>query len=146
MIIEFARNVCGIVNADHEEVNQNSSDILISKLSCSLVEQEEELMITDTDSILYNTIKKEQLKGRYFCSYGLNEKYVDILKSSGLKLTAKSKDGQIRAFELENHPFFVGTLFQPALTSTIEEPSPLIIEFVNRCIIKGKSTNAQQHL
>lgn len=136
MIIEFARNICGITNADHEETNPNSSDLLISKLSCSLVEQEEELTITDANSILFNTIKKEKLLGKYFCSYGINSKYIDTLKSNGLKLTAISPDGQVRAFEIEAHPFFVGTLFQPALTSTIDEPNPLIVKFVRQSIVE----------
>lgn len=136
MIIEFARNVCGITNADHEETNPNSTDLLISKLSCSLVEQEEELTITDTHSILFDTIKKDKLLGRYFCNYGINNKYIDILKSNGLQLTAISTDGQVRAFEITNHPFFVGTLFQPALTSTINDPNPLIIRFIKQSITK----------
>lgn len=134
MIIEFARNVCGIANADHEETNPNSTDLLISKLSCSLVEQEEELEITDTNSLLFDAIKKEKLLGKYFCNYGINDKYADRLKLNGLKLTAISADGQVRAFEIERHPFFVGTLFQPALTSTNVEPNPLIIEFVKKSL------------
>lgn len=137
MIIEFARNVCGITNADHEETNPNSTDLLISKLSCSLIEQEEELKITETNSILFDAIKKEKLLGKYFCIYGINVKYIDTLQSNGLKLTAISDDGQIRAFEIENHPFFVGTLFQPALTSTIEQPNPLIIKFVKQSISRA---------
>jgi CTP synthase (UTP-ammonia lyase) len=132
MIIEFARNVCGIKNADHEEINPDSSDLLISKLSCSLVEKEEDLKITDKNSILFDVIKKEEFKGRYFCSYGINDKYTDTLKSNGLKLTAASSDGEVRAFELKSHPFFVGTLFQPALTSTADEPNPLIVEFIKQ--------------
>ncbi len=143
MIIEFARNICGITNADHEETNPNSPDLLISKLSCSLVEQEEELTIIDTDSILFNTIKKEKLVGKYFCSYGINSKYMDTLKSNGLKPTALSADGQVRAFELQTHPFFVGTLFQPALTSAIDEPNPLIIEFIKLSIAENKSLAAK---
>lgn len=134
MIIEFARNICGIANADHEETNPNSTDLLISKLSCSLVEQEEELMISDKNSILFEIIKRDKFKGKYFCSYGINSKYIDTLISNGLKFTALSNSGEIRAFEIEGHPFFVGTLFQPSLTSTFEEPNPLIIEFVKRSI------------
>lgn len=142
MIIEFARNVCGISQADHEETNPDSPDLLISKLSCSLVEQEEELTIIDTNSILYTTFKKDKLTGKYFCSYGINSNYLDVLKSYGLKLTAISADNQFRAFELDAHPFFVGTLFQPALTSTIDEPNPIIVEFIRQCMIhdKQKST------
>jgi CTP synthase (UTP-ammonia lyase) len=137
MIIEFARNVAGITNADHEETNPDSTDLLISKLSCSLIEQEEELTITDHNSILFKTLRLEKLLGKYFCSYGLNDKYMATLKAKGLRLTALAADGQARAFELDTHPFFVGTLFQPALTSTIDEPNPLIMEFVKQCINKG---------
>ena len=132
MIIEFARNVCGIKNADHEETNPDSADLLISKLSCSLVEKEEELKILDKNSILFDIINKEEFLGRYFCSYGINGKYTDTLKSNGLKLTAISSDGHVRAFELKSHPFFVGTLFQPALTSSFDEPNPLIVEFIKQ--------------
>lgn len=132
MVIEFARNVCGIANAGHEETNPGAEDLVIAKLSCSLVEQQEELTLVDTDSILYNAIQRSRLVGKYYCSYGLNSRYIDTLTSHGLSLTAITADGQIRAFEIKKHPFFVGTLFQPALTSTMEEPDPVITAFVNR--------------
>lgn len=134
MIIEFARNVCGITLADHEETNPGSPDLLIEKLSCSLVEQQEQLTICDTNSLLFNIIQQEQLTGKYFCSYGLNKSYVDQLTSNGLKITALSSDDEVRAFEINNHPFFIGTLFQPALTSTADEPNPIITAFVKKCI------------
>jgi CTP synthase (UTP-ammonia lyase) len=134
MIIEFARNVCGITLADHEETNPGSPDLLIEKLSCSLVEQQEELTVVDKNSLLFDIIQKEKLVGKYFCSYGLNNSYVDQLQSKGLIPTALSKDGQVRAFEISDHPFFIGTLFQPALTSTVDDPNPIIIAFVKKCI------------
>lgn len=134
MIIEFARNVCGIKNADHEETNPGATDLIISKLSCSLVGMEEEITIIDTNSILYNTIKKTKLVGKYFCSYGMNEKYVSELEDKGLSFTAKSADNQFRALEIKSHRFFIGTLFQPALTSTINEPDPVIVEFTRQCL------------
>ncbi len=134
MIIEFARNVCGITLADHEETNPGSPDLLIAKLSCSLIAQQEQLTIVDKDAALFNIVQKEQLTGKYFCSYGLNKSYVGQLKSNGLKITALSGDDEVRAFEIANHPFFIGTLFQPALTSTADEPNPIITAFVKKCI------------
>ena len=134
MIIEFARNICGITHADHEETNLTSPDLLITKLSCSLIEQEEELSI-DTNSILFDIINKNKIRGKYFCSYELNNKYNEVLKENGLSLTALSADGHVRAFELKTHPFFIGTLFQPALTSTINEPNPIIVKFVKRTLL-----------
>jgi CTP synthase (UTP-ammonia lyase) len=134
MIIEFARNVCSIHNADHEETNPDATEPVISKLACSLVQQEEQLTITTRNSMLFRILKKDTFAGKYFCSYRINEKYISVLTSRGLKTTANSQDGQVRSFEIDNHPFFLGTLFQPALTSTKDQPDALIVEFVRRSI------------
>jgi len=135
MVIEFARNVCGINYADHEESHPAAENLVISKLSCSLIEKQENLEIIDKDSIIYRAIQKEKFIGRYFCNYGLNQKFLDVLTSNGLNFTSKSEDGQVRSFELKSHPFFVGTLFQPALTSSENEPNPIILEFIKKCLV-----------
>jgi len=134
MLIEYARNVCGLINADHEETNPLAEDLVITKLSCSLVGVEEELTIIDTDSKLFNIIKETHLKGRYYCNYGVNPRHRKLLTSYGCSFTAVSKDGELRAFELKQHPFFLGTLFQPALMSTKDSPNPIIVEFFKQCM------------
>lgn len=134
MVIEFARNVCGITHADHEETNQGSDDPVIRKLACSLSGQEENLAITRRDSIIYSVIKQPAFLARYFCSYGLNEKYAEILEQKGLIFTSRSDEGAIRSFELASHPFFLGTLFQPALVSAEGEPNPVLVEFFRRTL------------
>lgn len=136
MIIEFARNVCEIYQANHEETNPDADDLVISKLSCSLIEAEENLTITDSSSKLFQILRQKKLQGKYFCSYGINKTYEDILRKNGLSMTALSPDNQIRAIELKSHSFFIGTLFQPALTSTPEQPNPIIISFINACCSK----------
>jgi CTP synthase (UTP-ammonia lyase) len=132
MVIEFARNVCDIAHADHEETSDNAQDLVIHKLACSLAGLEENLTITDKQSIIYSILKNDDFAARYFCSYGLNEKYVDVLQKHGLTFTSRSDEGAIRSFELKSHPFFVGTLFQPALVSSEHEPNPILVEFFKR--------------
>jgi CTP synthase (UTP-ammonia lyase) len=134
MVIEFARNVCGITQADHEETNADSNDLVIHKLACSLAGLEENLTISDNQSIIFSILKKQTFAARYFCSYGLNEKYYEVLQQNGLSFTTRSDEGAIRSFELKSHPFFVGTLFQPALVSSDHEPNPILIEFFKRAI------------
>ena len=134
MAIEFARNVCGIENADHQETNPAGEALIITKLACSLVEQSEVLKIIRKDSILNQIIGKDVFTGKYFCSYGINDRYLKMLESKGLIFTAQSGDGQMRAFEIKSHPFFLGTLFQPALSSGKDELNPIIVEFVKRCV------------
>jgi CTP synthase (UTP-ammonia lyase) len=133
MAIEYARNVCRIKKADHQETNPSGEELIIVKLACSLVEQSEVLKLTRKDTILYQIICKEQFIGKYFCSYGINDHYLPALESHGLIFTAESEDGQKRAFEIKSHPFFLGTLFQPALSSSEHELNPIIVEFVRRC-------------
>jgi CTP synthase (UTP-ammonia lyase) len=73
MVIEFARNVCGITRADHEETNADSNDLVIQKLACSLAGLEENLTISDNKSIIFSILKKQTFAARYFCSYGLTD-------------------------------------------------------------------------
>ena len=102
------------------------------------MEQSEVLKIIRKDSILNQIIGKEQFIGKYFCSYGINNQYVKLLESNGLMFTAASEGGQMRAFEIKSHPFFLGTLFQPALSSDENEVNPIIVEFIGRCIRSDK--------
>ena len=138
MIIEFARNACGLLDADSEENHPDGKELIISKLSCSLVGQAEEITIAES-TLLHSLVGKRNIVGKYHCSYALNPKYIPILEGQvpfrglrgNMKMTATNNDGDIRAFEIESHPFFLGTLFQPALTSTMNEPDPILLGFVN---------------
>lgn len=131
MLIEFARNVCGLGNADHEETNPNASNLVISKLACSLVGKEEDLTIVDTESKLFELIKKRKFKGEYHCNYGFNNDYGALFKDNGCFFTVLSPDGKARAFEIKSHPFFMGTLFQTPLASSYENPNPIISDFIS---------------
>ncbi len=133
MVIEFARNVCDIRLADHQETNPGTTDPVIVKLACSLVQQSEELSVIRYDSLLHTLLGKNIFTGRYFCSFGVNEAYENVLEQNGLLFTAKAGDGQKRAVELKGHPFFLGTLFQPAMSSSATSPDPLIKGFITAC-------------
>lgn len=139
MLIEFARNVCGMQKADHEETSPDASELVISKLSCSLVRQEERVTIVDPGSKLFALMKKKEFTGKYYCNYGLNNAHVDILKQHGCSMTALSLDGQVRAFEVKSHPFFLGTLFHPPMASSYKAPNPILLGFFNECIAYAKN-------
>jgi len=131
MIIEYARNVCGLINANTEETIPDGKENIISKLTCSLVGQQEEISVLES-TLLHSLIEKNHLIGKYYCSYALNPDYVTLLESNGMLMTATNAEGEIRAFEISSHPFFLGTLFQPTLTSSAEEPDPVLMGFVER--------------
>jgi CTP synthase (UTP-ammonia lyase) len=63
---------------------------------------------------------------RYHCSYGLNQEYLEVLTSHGLRFSGFDDSGQVRIAELPGHPFFLGTLFQPELHGDGTSPHPII--------------------
>jgi CTP synthase (UTP-ammonia lyase) len=131
MLIEFARNVCDLKSADHQETNQFAEEPVISKLSCSLVGETEIVNIHAVGSIMHKVYAAKSILAKYHCNYGFNQSYAKLFVENDLIFTAYSSDGAVRGFELKEHPFFVGTLFQPALTSERDHIDPLILSFVN---------------
>ena len=116
MVVEFARNVLGLYGADTEENNEECSDAVIARLPCSLVYKKEQLKISNSDSIMAQSIGIDRFVGEYRCNYGFNEAYHSIfLNSNMIAAIAQNEDGYTRGFEVKGHPFFVGTLFIPQL-------------------------------
>ncbi len=66
----------------------------------------------------------------YHCSYGLNPEFAHALTAGPLRATAHDETGEVRAVELEGHPFFVATLFQPERAALAGELPPLVAAFV----------------
>lgn len=130
-LIEFARNVAGISSADHAETNPTGDTLVVTALACSLVEKTSQLRFTP-DSIVAKAYGSETAIEGYRCNYGLSPAYRTILERSGLSFTAFDDAGDIRAAELptNQHPFFVGTLFQPERAALRNETPPLVRAFV----------------
>ncbi len=69
-----------------------------------------------------------------FREYGLNQDYEYLFANGLLKIVARSLDGTARAFELEGHPFFYGTLFQPERLAIQGVLHPLVASFLQACV------------
>jgi CTP synthase (UTP-ammonia lyase) len=72
----------------------------------------------------------QQASEQFACNYGLNPNYHELLFQGDLKATGYGPDGEVRLLELVTHPFYIGTLFLPQVTSTPERPHPLILAFM----------------
>jgi CTP synthase (UTP-ammonia lyase) len=138
-LIEFARNVAGIDAADHAETAPatglagrhipNAPELVVTPLACSLVGQSGDIVFTPgskLDGIFGGAASREG----YHCNYGFNLAYRQRFEAAGLRFTGFDRDGQIRAFELGGHPFFVGTLFQPERAALAGGSHPLVEAFV----------------
>lgn len=133
MMVEYARNVLNISGAGHEESEPGAEKLVISRLECSLKASTEEVVVTDRDSWLYRILQKDRFTAGYNCAYGLNAAFRERFGEYPFSITAVSNEGNVRAFELKDHVFFRGTLFQPPLTSTPDHPNPLIMDFIKVC-------------
>ncbi|MFF2089400.1 hypothetical protein [Paenibacillus sp. NPDC058174] len=133
IILEFAKNKLMLEDAEHEEINPDASNPVVSKLVCSLVGQTGEVFIKQSSfvSTLYRgTAVIEQFR----CSYGLNPDFEAAIDEAGLTIVGTDAEGRPRIVELTGHPFFVGTLFVPQLSSTLEHPHCLINAFIKQMI------------
>jgi CTP synthase (UTP-ammonia lyase) len=128
-LIEFARNVAGLVDADHAESNAHAETLVMTPLSCSLVEMTGSIHFA-TGSQLRGIFGRDQAVEGYHCNYGLNVEYRARLEKAGLHFSGFDDAGEVRAFELPSHPFFIGTLFQPERSALRGEVHPLIGAFV----------------
>lgn len=127
-LIEHARNVLGMTDADHQKSNPKAATPLISPLGCALAGVKARVRLSPGSAIrkAYGT---SQLIVEYHCSFGLNGRYRRLMESSSLHVTAVDDQDEIRAVEQDGHPFFAATLFQPEM----ETPSALVNAFVAAC-------------
>lgn len=127
-LIEHARNVLGIRDADHAETNPGGSSLVVAPLACSLVEKMGTIRLKKGSKI--GEACGETITEGYHCRYGLNAEFQSRLASRDLEFTGWDDNGEVRAFELRGHPFFVGTLFQPERAALRGETPALIRAFV----------------
>lgn len=134
MLVEYARNVLNIAGAGHQESEPDAEELVIEKLECSLKASREDVLIADPESWLGRVLRTDRFNAGYNCAFGLSAQYQKKLDQPPVAFTAFSESGAVRAFELKDHVFYKGTLFQPPLTSTPGEPNPLIMDFIRVCV------------
>jgi len=129
IMIEYARNLLGIKDADHAEYDPYASDLFISELACSLAGKEMDLRLVEGSKIarIYGST---HVKERYYCNFGVNPDRLAEIKSGPIQITGSDDEGEVRVVEYPAHPFFIATLFVPQTRSTPENPHPLVTAFI----------------
>lgn len=126
MIIEYARNVLGITEADHAEDHPDAEVAMITPLACSNTEITTTCLLTPGSRVaaIYGTSEVTEQYGT--CNYGPNAQFWPVLEQGGLHVTGADADGNARIVEIDHHPFFIGTLFQPERSAFQQVVHPLI--------------------
>ncbi len=136
-VIEYARNVCGLKNANSTEFDKETKYPVIALL----YEQTEKLReigygatmrlgaypaILKEGTLIRKLYGKEKVSERHRHRYEVNPKYIEILEKNGLVFSGKSPDRILMEFmELPDHKCFLGTQAHPEFTSRFMHPNPL---------------------
>jgi CTP synthase (UTP-ammonia lyase) len=142
-LLEYARNVLGLADADHEELSPEAESPLISRLSCSLVEVQGQIRI-QPDSLAAARIGRSRIVEEYHCNFGLEPTREILFQNSSLRFTGHdAANSEPRIGELRDHPFFMITLFQPERAALRGQAHPLITAFVRAVLDHHKRDRVQ---
>lgn len=149
-VIEFARNVLNLKDANSEEVDHKTTNPVIH-----LMEHQKELIAkkqyggtirlggwpcklvkgTHLDKVYTKKFGTgATISERHRHRYEFNNDYREAMEKAGLKIAGTSPDNSlVEAVEITNHPFFIGTQFHPEYISRPLDPHPLFVEFIKVC-------------
>jgi CTP synthase (UTP-ammonia lyase) len=131
--VEYARNVLGIQDAEHEETAPSAPTLLITKLPSSLVGKTQTIRVKP-GSCAYEAYKEQEVTEQFYCNYGLNQRFINEFDMSLLKITGVDPEEGARIVELSDHPFYVATLFLPQISSKPGRPHPLIVAYLRAAL------------
>ena len=139
LVIEYARNVCGLADADSTEFNPATPHRVIFKLRelkgvdelggtmrlggwpCRLAE----------NSFAHRAYGTREINERHRHRYEFNREYEEALKAAGLRITGETPDATyVEICEIPDHPWFLGCQFHPEFKSKPMEPHPLFKAFI----------------
>ncbi len=138
-VIEFARNVLGLKDAHSTEMDENTSDAVISMME----EQKKVKMLGGTmrlgaypceikeDTLAAKIYGTTHISERHRHRYEFNNEYLSLFESNGMIASGTNAEtGLVEIMEIPSHPFFIGVQYHPELKSTVERPAPLFVSFV----------------
>jgi CTP synthase len=140
MVIEFARNVCGLVNANTTECDPSTPDRVIYKLrELKGVDELGGTMrlgaypcLLTPGSFAEQAYGVPEISERHRHRYEFNREYEQVLTAGGLRIAGQTPDAvYVEICEIPDHPWFLGCQFHPEFKSKPMEPHPLFSAFVN---------------
>ena len=139
-VIEYARNVCGISDANSSEFSKNTSNYVIDLLPNQNLEKDDVgasmRLGTYPCKIKKGTLtskiyKEEIIYERHRHRYEVNNKFKEELEKQGLVISGMSPDNNlIEMIEIKDHPYFVASQFHPEFKSRPWEPAPMFKYFI----------------
>jgi CTP synthase len=152
LVIEYARNVLGLKDANTAEINPSSKNLIIDIMP----DQKKKIAegnyggtmrlgayeaVLGRKTIAYEAYKQDAVIERHRHRYEVNPFYIEKMVQAGLVFSGKSPDGtlmEIAELPKKVHPFFLGTQFHPEFLAHPLAPHPLFTAFIKASIGKKK--------
>ena len=138
-VIDFARNVCGLKNANSTEFNKKTKypviDLMESQRAIKIKGGTMRLGAYDCEikpgTRTYAAYRKKKISERHRHRYEVNNRFRSRLEKNGLIFSGiNSELGVVEAIEIKGHPWFVAGQFHPELKSRVNKAHPLFREFI----------------
>lgn len=139
-VIEFARDVLNLKDADSLEFNEKTNNPVIH-----IMENQKNITkkggtmrlgaypcILKKDSLASSLYKSEEISERHRHRYEFNNDYRQKMEAKGMTFSGTSPDGQlVEIIELKEHPYFIASQFHPEFKSRPDRPQPLFAGLLN---------------
>ena len=138
-VVEFARNVLGMIDANSTEMDADTSSPVIDLMEtqktvtakggtmrlgsypCELKE----------GSLAYTIYGTKFISERHRHRWEFNNRFIKQFEEAGMRPSGKNNEsGLVEIMEVPSHPYFIGVQYHPELKSTVERPAPLFVNFV----------------
>ena len=153
-VIEFARNVCGIANANSTEFDLETPDPVIYLMTEWYDERSRTIQKRDLesdkggsmrlgaytcklrkDTLAHQAYGEPEIAERHRHRYEFNQAYQEMMEKKGLLVSGTSPNGElVEIVELSDHPWFLGCQFHPEFKSRPMKPHPLFTDFIGAAI------------
>ncbi|MGC8649106.1 MAG: glutamine hydrolyzing CTP synthase [Candidatus Micrarchaeia archaeon] len=142
MTIEYARNVCGLTDANSSEFNENAKYKVIDLMSeqKNIVNKGATMRLGAWEALIkegtatYDAYKTNKVYERHRHRYEFNNEYRELFAEKGLIISGTTIDGNLVEFIEWKDSFGIGTQAHPEFKSRPENPSPLFVKFLNETI------------
>jgi CTP synthase len=144
-VIEFARNVAGLTDANSSEINPDTPYPVIDlmpeqrgiEIKGATMRLGTNKILLEKDSLAYQLFGAQEIHERHRHRFEVNLDYIEVLKQHGLKFTGKSSDGlRMETLELPDKYFYFTSQFHGEFKSRPGRPSPEYFGFISACINK----------
>jgi CTP synthase len=143
MVIEFARNVLGLKDANSTEMDENTPHKVID-----LMEEQKNMTIKgatmrlgaykcalEKDSVVYKAYQSDLIQERHRHRYEFNNEYKKMFEEKGMKCTGVNpQTNLVEVVEIPELKWYLGTQFHPEYNSTVVNPNPLFMSFIKASI------------